>query len=339
MTHSVDSSVAQRAQHPAHDILDLTPAEANVVAGLARDLAQSFRGGSAPIVFAEVDRAAQKLPLRIRKFLLEASVRTSQHSIMVRGNVIDDDALGFTPEHWSAAETPSSATHACMVLLYASLLGDVIGWESQQNGRIVTDVVPSQGYENSLISASSKLELGWHTEDAFSPLRADRVGLLCLRDAPDAATTVSYVRRADLSEEVLDILAQPRFVIVPDDAHQDAAAAALQPVALASASTDPVLLRVDKDFTAPVDGDEAAARALEELIDVVDANLYDVPLRPGDLCFLDNRIVVHGRRSFSPRFDGTDRWLKRVNVVADLRRVEHAVTRPGGRVIAVRSAS
>jgi hypothetical protein len=39
---------------------------------------------------------------------------------------------------------------------------------------------------------------------------------------------------------------------------------------------------------------------------------------------VDNRNVVHGRRPFRAGFDGSDRWLKRVNVVRDLRR-----TRPG----------
>lgn len=83
------------------------------------------------------------------------------------------------------------------------------------------------------------------------------------------------------------------------------------------------MLRVDRDFTTAAPGDHAAERALAELVGHLDANLYGATLRPGDLCFLDNRNVVHGREAFSPRYDGSDRWLKRANVVADLRRTRN----------------
>ena len=33
---------------------------------------------------------------------------------------------------------------------------------------------------------------------------------------------------------------------------------------------------------------------------------------------VDNNTAVHGRTPFTPRFDGTDRWLQRTFVVADL---------------------
>jgi len=43
-----------------------------------------------------------------------------------------------------------------------------------------------------------------------------------------------------------------------------------------------------------------------------------VVLEAGDLLIVDNDLAVHGRRPFSPRFDGTDRWLQRTFVVPDL---------------------
>ncbi|HRE02697.1 MAG TPA: TauD/TfdA family dioxygenase, partial [Ilumatobacteraceae bacterium] len=43
-----------------------------------------------------------------------------------------------------------------------------------------------------------------------------------------------------------------------------------------------------------------------------------VLLEPGDLLIVDNSMVVHGRSPFTPRFDGTDRWLQRAFVVDDL---------------------
>jgi L-asparagine oxygenase len=35
---------------------------------------------------------------------------------------------------------------------------------------------------------------------------------------------------------------------------------------------------------------------------------------------VDNRVTVHGRTAFQPRYDGRDRWLQRTFALADLRR-------------------
>ncbi|WP_374776248.1 TauD/TfdA family dioxygenase [Streptomyces sp. NBC_01310] len=43
-------------------------------------------------------------------------------------------------------------------------------------------------------------------------------------------------------------------------------------------------------------------------------------LQPGELAFVDNRVAVHGRTSFRPRYDGRDRWLHRTFVHLDNRR-------------------
>ena len=37
-------------------------------------------------------------------------------------------------------------------------------------------------------------------------------------------------------------------------------------------------------------------------------------LAPGEILLVDNDVAVHGRVPFRARYDGTDRWLKRVNI-------------------------
>ncbi len=54
-------------------------------------------------------------------------------------------------------------------------------------------------------------------------------------------------------------------------------------------------------------------RAIEE-------QLTDVVLEAGEICFIDNYRAVHGRRPFEARYDGTDRWLKRLIITRDLRK-------------------
>ena len=46
----------------------------------------------------------------------------------------------------------------------------------------------------------------------------------------------------------------------------------------------------------------------------------EVVVGPGTLLVVDNYLAVHGRRAFEVRYDGTDRWLKKLTVSRNLRR-------------------
>ncbi|MCT9929921.1 TauD/TfdA family dioxygenase [Planotetraspora sp. A-T 1434] len=48
----------------------------------------------------------------------------------------------------------------------------------------------------------------------------------------------------------------------------------------------------------------------------MDENMFDMSLESGEFCFIDNYRVVHGRKPFRARHDGTDRWLKRSTLPA-----------------------
>jgi alpha-ketoglutarate-dependent taurine dioxygenase len=58
-----------------------------------------------------------------------------------------------------------------------------------------------------------------------------------------------------------------------------------------------------------------------------------VTLAPGEVLVVDNDLVVHGRVPFQARYDGTDRWLKRISVTSDLRRSRAARQSLAGRLI------
>lgn len=308
-----------------HHILDLTEQDAHAARRLAQRCAREFKTADDPRFLDEAPVIAHDLPLSVRRHLNAARRDENTHAAMIRGNVLDQAALGATPSHWREADTESSQTYGCLLVLYSALLGDVIGWATQQAGRLVTDVLPSRGYEHSLVSASSELELAWHTEDAFSPHRADWVGLLALRNTAEIPTTVSHVDVRRVPKDIARVLAQPRFVPVPDASHEFGdQEPENEPVPVLDGHPDSPVLRIDRDYFRARDEDPEAAEALAWVVDHLDANLVDVFIRTGDVCFVDNRNVVHGRRPFHAGFDGSDRWLKRVNIARDLRR-----TRPG----------
>src|SRR5262249_55438267 len=143
-------------------------------------------------------------------------------------------------------------------------------------------------------------------------------------------TTISFVDQARIPADIAETLMQPRFLLVPDHSHDLSDREPLV-VSVLEGHRDRPTLRADRDYVRAADGDDTAEAALRWLTDHLDLNIYPVSLAEGDVCFIDNRTAVHGRGGFRPRYDGSDRWLKRVNVVVDLRR-----TRPARRSAATR---
>jgi Fe(II)/alpha-ketoglutarate-dependent arginine beta-hydroxylase len=338
---------------------ELTAGDAAEALGLARRCADHYRSVADPRFLTDVAVLADELPLEVRRFANEARLDDAKHVAMLAGNLICD--VGPTPLHWRDADTAASRPYAFLLMLYATLFGDAVGWATQQDGRMVADVLPTPGDEHKILNSCSERALAWHSEDSFSPYRADYVGLLCLRSRDATPTTISYADPSRAPAGIAATLAQERFVIRPDNAHDPAnnstaghgAASSSTAgsstadrqaferleclranpprVALLSGHPQAPALRIDRDFTTATDAE--SARALRWLVAHLDENLYDLPMTAGDVCFIDNRNAVHGRRPFLARYDGTDRWLKRTNVVSDLRHSRPARRSAWDRVI------
>lgn len=215
---------------------------------------------------------------------------------------------------------------AGVLMMIATALGDPVAYHAEKSGALVQNVVPVPGRENTQANTGS-VQLELHTENAFHPYRPDFVVLLCLRADHDRVAglcTVS-IRRvlSGMDPAAREALSAPEFVTapppsfcvgVPDEPH----------AVLAGAPDDPDL-RIDFHATAPLTA--RARTALDGLRAMLAQAAVTLRLRPGDLAIVDNRVAVHGRTSFRPRYDGTDRWLQRTFVVTDIRRSR--ALRPG----------
>ncbi|MFH0240875.1 TauD/TfdA family dioxygenase [Streptomyces sp. HK10] len=260
----------------------------------------------------------------LRRFM--AGARVKEEPLITVANLPVAEDLPPTPESWQEAHrNEAGLLEEVVLLLCASLLGDPFGWTGSQGGRLVHDVCPSRSMEESLTNASSRAALNLHTEDVFHPCRGDYVSLFCLRNPDRVGTTISRITASD-NLRGLTALWDDRFRFFPDDAHfADSTEADLTGrqsewgSVLFGPRNEPYL-RIDPDFTRPEPGDDQAEQSLREC----EAHLADaaerVVLEPGEAVFVDNYRVVHGRETFTPRYDGTDRWLKRTNLARDIRR-------------------
>ena len=212
---------------------------------------------------------------------------------------------------------------ACNLLeKYALHYGMPTAYKQEQNGQLIHSIVPNPNTENDQISSSSKVDLQLHTETAFHPFKPSHVILMCLRGDENAQTTYALAEdiASKLDEQTLSALMEPNFITRIDDSFRTHGESDREfrkqifsrlPNGELSICFDEFFMRADESV-------EGAAEALEKLKSVIPECVKEVTLDTGDVMIMDNRKVIHGRKSFIPRYDGTDRWLLRILVSQNL---------------------
>jgi Fe(II)/alpha-ketoglutarate-dependent arginine beta-hydroxylase len=305
----------------------------------------------------ELALAAHELPARVRSVLTDFRLTGRPFGgLLISGLPVDDTALPRTPLSYTDVPAGREVTRSgLLLLLMGSALGDPFSFMTQQQGKLILDVFPVRGHEDQQLGSSSTVNLEWHNEDAFHEHRADWLMLLGMRNHDDVATTFAPVQEIVLDPADRATLFEERFVILPDESHSaefnaattgfdrdDKITAAFgrvaemnarpRKIAILSGDRDAPFVRIDPAFMQPL-ADEQAQAALDNAIAAIDATLRGVVLYPGDLLIVDNKRAVHGRRPFRARYDGTDRWMRRINITAHLRNSAGRLYGPLGRAV------
>jgi Fe(II)/alpha-ketoglutarate-dependent arginine beta-hydroxylase len=317
----------------------LPPADQIHVDHLLTELVDAGVRAHDPAFLAEAGAVAHHLPAPLVTFLRHFRAAEPASVATVTGLRVDDHRIGPTPGHWRDHRDPTRTQQEDLYLvLLSSLMGEVFGWDTLQEGAMLHSLLPSRGAEHTQSGQGSRAPLDWHIEDAFHPYRCDYLALMGLRNPHRVATTFASVRTlSTLSAADRAVLFEPRFVIRPDGEHLRGAAGrpALHrsgapavedyqddppPVAVLWGDPAEPYLRINPPFMQAQPGDTEAAAVLSRAIALIEAAIEDLPVGPGDIVIIDNYRAVHGRRPFVPRYDGTDRWLRKTTITRDLRR-------------------
>jgi L-asparagine oxygenase len=270
-----------------------------------------------PSLVDEAGAASRLLPAAVHDALVRFADRPDPSgAVLVRGVPVGE--LPSTPPSPRAATGKDLATEFAL-LTAARRLGQPVGYAPEHGGHIVQNIVPTATSVDRQVSTSSKVELMFHTETAFHPHRPRYLLLLCLRGDPTAATTLaSIVELLPLIDPgTVEVMCQPRFRTAVDASFLNGRSNRLGPPRplIEGSLTEPTFT-FDADLM--VGTDDEAEQALRTVRGLIETHHLSVVLEPGDLLVVDNHLAVHGRSPFTPRFDGTDRWLQRTFVVADL---------------------
>lgn len=308
----------------------LSTAEADALR-VAANAALAAQGSPAKTDFYEgLEEHLPRIPKSIRVVLKELQESTSLCALRISGVRVDPDRCGSTPLSWQEAlDDGRQEMEEAQLALLAACLGEPFAWPTIQRGRMTQNLVPVES-DREAQSGHGSVALEWHTEDGFHQDRCRYLTLLGIRNPDRVPTTLGSVHDLRLTEHHRAVLRERRFHIRPDPEHLRQLAEFVpesemlrraremydnpEPVALLFGDPHAPHLRIDAPYTTPLPGDNEAAEALAAIVDELGRAQRDVVVDEGDVLILDNYRAVHGRRAFTPRFDGTDRWLKRMSV-------------------------
>ncbi len=306
---------------------ELEPTDNATVEWLARDLI-TVAGGRVddPDWIRAARGRAGDLPGRLARRLSDFRRGSGEAGAMVLHNLpVVPGEMPETPMVAGSVQRVATVP-AGVLMMIATVLGDPVAFHAEKSGALVQNVVPVPGRENTQANTGS-VPLEFHNENAFHPYRPDFVMLLCLRADHDrmAGLSTASIRRVlpGMDAAVREALSVPEFVTAPPPSF--CVGGPTEPHAVLAGAPDDPDLRVDFHATSPLT--TRARTALDALHTMLARAAVTVRLRPGDLAIVDNRVAVHGRTAFRPRYDGVDRWLQRTFVATDIRRSR--VLRPG----------
>ncbi|MFJ4654615.1 TauD/TfdA family dioxygenase [Nocardia sp. NPDC088792] len=300
--------------------LELGPAESTEVDRLARAVCADGRDPvDSPEWVARARYSWDELPLELRRGVRRFRRHSGPRGLLVlHGLPVDAATLPATPSTPDSVQRTATVSAALLTML-ACGLGDPAAYLAEKSGALVQDVVPVRGKETFSGNAGSVL-LTFHNENAFHRHEPDYVLLLCLRADHDR---IAGLRTACLREALplltttsREVLFAPEFITAPPPSFPSDKGIRAPQAVLSGAVEDPDVRMATIATTALTPRAEAALAEFGRACNTV-ARI--TRLIPGDMAILDNRVTVHGRTAFQPRYDGADRWVQRTFAIADLR--------------------
>lgn len=277
-----------------------------------------------------VSQIASNLPVKLRQVIRNFRNDPAAPGALLIRNLPQDPEL--PPRAPNAEPSAAKKTHISegVVFTLGLPLGEPFAHQEEHGGQLVHEICPVKGKEKEQTGTGAEVNFGFHNDLAYFPNRPDFLVLVCLRsDARhEAATCVAEARDACrlLAPDHPAILRQPLFRVRAPKSFErfpgDVRWSEPRPILTGPADLPDLCVNLNDDsMQALPSPDDRAQRALDALRAAMDAPavIQFVYLQPGDALLLDNRKVAHGRTSFTPLFDGRDRWLQRGYFRTDLR--------------------
>src|SRR5262245_42714126 len=138
--------------------IELSGSEIQSIKSLLSRITARYASAEDPDFIKEAALYAHDLPRPVRAGLNRFKLEEPSSGIcVISGYVIDQEKIGRTPDHWRPrADASRTLEEEILLVLFSSLLGDVFGWETQQAGHIIHDVMPIREHRHEQIGTGSE---------------------------------------------------------------------------------------------------------------------------------------------------------------------------------------
>lgn len=205
--------------------------------------------------------------------------------------------------------------------IISEFIGSMVCYEAEGNGKLFQDMVPNKKLSNSQTSLSSKVELELHTEQAFSDLRPDYLNLACLRGNNEAKTyylPMDVVLENMNKDELIQLNEKNWYMGVDLSFMMNGCENNKRgPLSLFTNNSNFVF---DQDLL--ISTNSTSKYLVDKIINLYYKYRKHIVLEPGDLLIINNNNCVHGRSSFTPNYDGYDRFIVRSFIMTSLDKIK-----------------
>lgn len=254
------------------------------------------------------------IPEPIQERLTNFARNGSESGFILFQNILEPNLPRTPPgNHYHVGETTILSKIQGVMM---SKMSEMIAYEAEGYGKLYQDILPIYSMASVQTSVGSNTELEIHTEQAFSQLRPDIISLACLRGDINAFTYILPVNRIikNITKKEMELLYQPLWKMGVDISFKLHGKEFMEgdirgPFAILNGSRDDPQLIFDQDLMFGMT--EESQKLIAKIVAIYYQHRITHNLKPGEIIFIDNRRAVHGRSSFSPNYDGYDRFLIR----------------------------
>ena len=298
--------------------LELTTEELKDIKELANDLITYSREVNALEYAFRCKNSFNRFPLRIQRKIFE--MKSRGYPYIVISNLLTDPDIPVTPlKKTSLSQAPEY--YQTLLLIFSMALGYFYKFKSKNHEGFVEDIFPIQEHADKQLGTNSAF-LEWHVEDIVHSAKPDYVGLFCLRGNEHAKTLLFEGRDYYSSTTYNNRLSDAKFKVYADETFNKKFQKSSM-ISVFEECDDPEF-NYDPFFM--ITEDNGDREALNRLQNFIDRNYLEIVLQPGEILLFDNRRVAHSRTNYTPKFDGSDRWLLRSVIVESTWKLRYSKT-------------
>ncbi|MDC9612668.1 TauD/TfdA family dioxygenase [Xenorhabdus khoisanae] len=298
--------------------IELSTSEVDEIQALIEQLQKRYHSTDDQDFVSTLPEWVESLPTRLR-IELKKFRNQGYPLVVIKGFPDMSEKMGPTPNHWKDVyNTNSGYDYYCCLM--SNLCGDVVGFSDLQEGKLVQEIFPIKKDAGKQLGTGA-VDLLLHTEDTSLDYRADYIGFMCIRNNYRVPTSVSVPDFSKLSEKAVSILKKNKFRIFNDRPclSKEERDENYTICPLLTGGGNNTYMRYDPLYLDKAALNTEEHEAVAELEALTEAGVFDLVLSPGEIAFIDNYRCAHGRKAYQPRYDGTDRWLKRTQISTRLR--------------------